>query len=163
MVAIVNREIVALNRRAKAHWDAINARMLACLSDLVTARIAASIAADDMKTEPFAKWAPYHQHVERAHCYAQIAISTRAERAGRVKKQDALQAVIVALVRKTPGLDLPGLLRRLETFGDPIASVTDDEIEYCHKGQIKTAKISALKDRLTRARKTVKLEKSHSR
>lgn len=148
-------KFVELNRRAKEHWDTINGRMLGCLKDLITARIAAADAEEHMKTEPFARWKGYHQHVERAARYAQIAISTRAQLAGRAKRTDALQETILQILRDHPSIDLEGLIKRLEVFGYPIETVGRSEIEFTHKGRAMSAKLSGLKDRLSRARKTM--------
>jgi hypothetical protein len=85
--------------------------------------------------------------------------SSGTRRGGAARKTDALQALIIELVRKTRSLTTPELLDRLRERqrGGVVDDIEDDTIAfYGHDNHPKTAPISGLKDRLSRARKILR-------
>jgi hypothetical protein len=103
-----------------------------------------------------------------------------SRRGGRADKTDALQDFIIAVLRKKPNITVTQLLEKLILAaqpGGPIEEVTDEEIAFleqtnkrarggaAREGQggrapresaSRSAPISGLKDRLSRARKKLK-------
>ncbi len=83
---------------------------------------------------------------------------------GRSKGPDSLQVLIEELVRRKPTISKAQLLRELKrsTHEEVIVEVEDDVdldgkaglIRFMDRGREKTAKISSVQHRLTRARKT---------
>lgn len=89
--------------------------------------------------------------------------SSNARRMAAARKPDALQALIVSLVRRRPELSCSELLDMLGSgrYPNVIEEVLDGEIHFRHKvggrhDVSKSVKISALKDRLSRAKKSVR-------
>jgi hypothetical protein len=77
---------------------------------------------------------------------------------GKAKKQDALQLLIVDIVRKQPEITGKQLVLELEKVRDARGGVDDIEdgtIHFVDGGHLKSAPVSGLKDRLSRAKRTV--------
>jgi hypothetical protein len=94
----------------------------------------------------------------------------QARNAGRSKKTDALQELIVQIVRDNPKISESQLLVRLmamEKLGviEDIDGEGDENpsIHFDQRGRCKEAAVSGLKDRLTRARKVVRNELAPTR
>lgn len=79
---------------------------------------------------------------------------------GKARKDDPLQEIVSRIVRETPKITCAELQRKLAQMqqpGGPIEDVDDDSISFVNaKGRGYTAKISGLKDRLSRARQNLK-------
>lgn len=72
------------------------------------------------------------------------------------KRKDALQTIIEGIVRRKPDIDGNGLLHwlRNESRNGTVQDVAKGKVTFVNsKGTLKSAKISALKHRLSRARK----------
>jgi hypothetical protein len=90
-------------------------------------------------------------------------LSRQARDAGRAKKPDALQQAILGLVGKDPSMTeakLKDMLTR-DRFPELIVEVDDETIWFVppdgsRDERLKGAPISGLKDRLSRAKKTLK-------
>lgn len=89
----------------------------------------------------------------------QDAVREQARKAGRSKRSDALQQLIVTIVQTEPEITATQLLDRLQEFPrpDPVDDVDLDEGKICYRNgpgkALKSAPISGLKDRLSRAKK----------
>jgi hypothetical protein len=93
----------------------------------------------------------------------QDALKDQARKAGKCKGSDALQQLIVALVKKGPNITTARLLEKLEAELWP-----ESVVEAIEKGKVlfrghsgsreffKSAPISGLKDRLSRAKKLLR-------
>ena len=92
--------------------------------------------------------------LEEAHEARSIFMSFNGRNGG--KRKDTLQILIEGIVEKEPKIDRTRLLHRLKTgkrFG-AVVDVTDGIISFeSETGEITDAKVSALKDRLSRAKK----------
>jgi hypothetical protein len=93
------------------------------------------------------------------YCETSIRQSARTEQArqaGKKKKPDALQQIIVDLAHRNPSITGTQLLGKLRDHPD-VSEVTETEIDFDHRiGShitTKTVRISGLKDRLSRAKK----------
>ena len=85
-------------------------------------------------------------------------LSQRGRKGGQAKKTDALQTFIIEIARQCPEVTCPLLLARLRDQAPipPIIEVDGDTIYFTSRGGREgTAKISGLKDRLSRAKKTL--------
>ena len=94
--------------------------------------------------------------VDRVVAARKAALLEQARRAGRAKKTDALQDLIISLVGERPNMTGPELLARLEEeqYGAVIDDIEEGMIYFKgSNGRLKEAPISGLKDRLSRAKK----------
>jgi hypothetical protein len=91
-----------------------------------------------------------------------------AQKGGRAEKRDSLQKLIIEIVRKEPNIGVEQLLVKLKETDDIIDEIADGKIYFRSSDTeklasakeiviLRSAKISGLKHRLTRARK-----KTHS-
>jgi hypothetical protein len=93
------------------------------------------------------------------HCeplLRQQALREQARKAGRSKRADALQRLIVALVEARRDITVAQLRDKLQAFPrpNPIQDVDEDGIWHLNgSGKLKSAPFSGLKDRLSRAKK----------
>jgi hypothetical protein len=82
----------------------------------------------------------------------------QARKGGSAKKQDALQGLILTFVEAKPSITEGELKEKLSAHTGilPIQDISDDEIAFTnHDGKTKTAAVSGLKDRLSRAKKEI--------
>ncbi len=92
--------------------------------------------------------------LEEAHETRSIFMSFNGRNGGKPK--DTLQKLIEGIVEREPKIDRNRLLHRLkaEKSFDVIVDVTDGKISFeSATGEIADVKVSALKDRLSRAKK----------
>lgn len=91
---------------------------------------------------------------------------------GRSRKTDALQELILTIVRRNLTITAPRLLEKLRDpkYRDVIVGVDDDpsdptsEIEFStRRGMVRRSPISGIKDRLSRAKKIYRQEIAESR
>jgi hypothetical protein len=97
---------------------------------------------------------PLEMLLEEAHEARSIFMSFNGRNGG--KRKDALQILIERIVEREPKIDRNRLLHRLkaEKSFDVIVDVTDGIISFeSATGEIADVKVSALKDRLSRAKK----------
>jgi hypothetical protein len=91
-----------------------------------------------------------------------ILRSEQARTAGKALKTDALQKLILRIVRKCVDINVSELLVRLRSAeGNGVIDKVDGDdvpkpaIHFCQRDRIKEAPVSGLKDRLARAKKIV--------
>ena len=101
----------------------------------------------------------YRKSLERALQDAEEArrrtLTAFGQKGGRAKRCDLLQELILEIASKTPEVTAPELIDRLkrEKFDGVIEDVDKSKIYFIDgKGGSKSAKISGLKDRLSRAK-----------
>lgn len=83
---------------------------------------------------------------------------SRQRQNAKKPRPDALQKLIVEILTARPDLTVLQLLDELEKVKGHgiIEDIDDGEISFSHKGKLKQAPISGLKDRISRAREKVK-------
>jgi len=90
----------------------------------------------------------------------QRVVSDFGRRGGSVEKVDALQSLILSVVKKRPSIGVSELLDRIRDAagpGEPIGDVEKDSISFVGaKDRLREAPIAGLKDRLWRAKKKLK-------
>src|ERR1700730_2686543 len=128
-----------------------------------------SMAAETQRQVPI----PWQISIYGALLHAEIAnrqfLADQSRRAGSAAKTDALQMFIINVVRANRSITHVQLLDKLRQAQQPGGLIEDIDNELISfvdgKGRGKTARISGLKDRLSRARKKLdrQIEKGESR
>ncbi len=123
-----------------------------------------AMAAEMQRRLPLAWQVSLFDALQDAEAAKRGILFKQSQRAGSVNKTDALEAFIIEAVRTDPSIALPQLLDRLQREQQPGGWLEDiDEAEGTiwfrnAAGRSKTAQISGLKDRLSRAKKKVRSE-----
>jgi hypothetical protein len=164
----------------RTFWAGQSALLLERVSDArLCMKAMAAVEADAMLNRPVGFRRPLEQILadaaqtvdqEEQEGKQKRAILTEFSRkGGRAKKADVLQRFIEAIVARKPNIKEPDLLQELksEEYSAEISVVDDPEIEkdpkeisFVNNRRQKYVPLSALKDRLCRARKKMK---QHSR
>jgi hypothetical protein len=150
-----------MNARAQVFWKEQNELMHRRLADPVLLELVKD-ELDSYKTWPVP--VPYQKSfesmLENAERAKQRVLAHQGQKGGRAKKPDALQELIISLVRKRQGMTVSQLLKALEREppGSTIIEIVDGQISFAQpngtpEGRMKEAAVSGLKDRLSRARK----------
>jgi hypothetical protein len=155
--------ITELNERNRWFWEGQNALRDRRMADQMIRETAYARAASELARVPIRHLASIEKLLEEAEGDKQRFLSLQGRRGGQAKGPDALGQAILDLVRKEPGMtvaELQGILTR-ERFPRLIEDVEDETIWFVQPdgskdGQSKKAPISGLKDRLSRAKKTLK-------
>jgi hypothetical protein len=158
-------------------WEVESKKAEQRMSEPVVRDIALDRVESDFKRHIPAR---YQISLELALVEAEQSKRHFSRRGGRADKTDALQDFIIAVLRKKPNITVTQLLDKLKLAaqpGSPIEEVTDEEIAFVQQmdkrgrrgatreGQggrsprenaSRSAPISGLKDRLSRARKKLK-------
>ncbi len=152
-----------MNRRHSEFWAV---KMREFERRLADAQLVA-LATEDMASETLRGIPTYYRKImERAYEDAekrQTGIRRGdGSQGGRPRKGDALQELIEEIVRVRPTITVPALLERLHASQHEgvIEDIDDGRIWFVDaRGASRNAPISGLKDRLTRARKSVNSRK----
>jgi hypothetical protein len=151
--------IIELNERNRRFWEGQSELRDRRMADQMIRATAYARAASELARVPIRHLASIEKLLEEAEGDKQRFLSLQGRRGGLAKKSDALQQAIVGLVRKDPGMTvarLQGMLTR-DRFPGLIEDVDEEKIWFRQPdGQSKTAPVSGLKDRLSRAKKTLK-------
>jgi hypothetical protein len=161
-----------INQRNKSFWDKQNALRNARAKDpLLVAMLNYELQSPYYRFCPVAFQKSVEQIFEDAeerkklvlsHCEPAIrqdALREQARNAGKNKRPDGLQQLIQAIVRANPVITSAQLLEEFQTFPRPEPVIDVDEKDVIFRVRIgsgevsKSARISALKDRLSRAKK----------
>jgi hypothetical protein len=158
-------------------WEVESKKAELRMSDPLVRDIALARVQSDFKRYPPAE---YQISLEAALLEAEESKRRFSRRGGRADKSDALQDFIIAVLRKQPKITVAQLLDKLRLAaqpGGPIEEVTNEEIAFVQQmnkrvrrgatregqggrepreGASRSAPITGLKDRLSRARKKLK-------
>jgi len=132
------------------------------------------LALQDVKSEmrrvPLKHQVSLESALERAHNAKLHFQRNFSKKGGIASKADALQKLILAIVRKNRQTTEQELIGKLKVKGSTIGLEIDEEavrirwIYFTSNGKAKRARMSGLKDRLSRAKKIVnRKRKPHSR
>lgn len=148
-----------LNRRNEEFWAKQNALMMERLADEVLAEIAFSeLAYERARGVPVYSQKSVERALEDVARARERFLAQQGKKGGKSKKTDALQGLIIDLARRMPIITEQELRDRLtrEAYPEIIEDVDDETISFkTHKGRLKEAPITGLKDRLSRAKKKV--------
>jgi hypothetical protein len=127
----------------------------------------AFIEAMEQRTLPLHNQKSFDSLLDRAEARRERALiwlrQENGRRGGKSRKSDRLQGLVEEIVAKYPKIDCPTLLRLLSNKqgAGVIEDVDEEEIAFIDaKGQLKSAEITGLKDRLYRAKKKVESHKA---
>jgi hypothetical protein len=146
-----------MNKKATAFWAIETARMEKRMADRVLRDLAfATLNAEWIKGTP----ARYQTTLESALFDAEnnrnVFSKDFSQKGGKAKKTDTLQDLILTFVGETRRISLKSLEKKIraEERHGTIEEVTDGKIHFIdHNGRSKSAPLSGLKHRLSRARK----------
>lgn len=154
------KTLAALNRRHEEFWKTQNALMKTRMADAAIRDTAfEAMNAEQQKRVPVYYQTSIYDALAAADRAKQRCLSQQARKGGSVEKTDALQRLIEKFVEDKPDLTAPLLKNRLrehERIG-PIQDIDDEVVCFTNlDGRTKTASLSGLKHRLTRARKKIR-------
>lgn len=163
----IGRRLVALNELHRNFWEHESGLFRQHFDNSVVRQFALDLAADErIRRTPVFNQMTLEAATERA-AKAQAAFVREAQKdfpsqlgktGGRPKRADALQAVIEQIVAAEPKISTENLLKKLverASIRDVIDEVGDEDICFMEKDEFRCARRNGLKDRLTRARKTI--------
>jgi hypothetical protein len=149
--------LAELNRRNREFWDAQQLLLERRMVDTAIRETAFEIMRDEINREvPVKRQQSIYAALEYAENAKQRFFSERGREGGRAKKTDALQELIEAFVERNPALTARRLADKLRGHEriEPIQDIDDGVICFTnHDGSTKTATLSGLKDRLSRAKR----------
>jgi hypothetical protein len=153
---LTNFTLAELNEQARIFWAAQAALLEKRMADEAVCDMAfETINAELIRGVP----ARYQTTLESALLDAENKRNRHSknfsQKGGKAKKTDALQDLIDGLVRKTPSISVKSLEKQIRTEERQgiIEEVTAHKIYFNHDGRSKSAPLSGLKHRLTRANK----------
>jgi hypothetical protein len=114
---------------------------------------------DSQRGVPLCWQKPFEMALAEGERLKRLVMSQEGKKAGEAKKTDALQQVIVDVVRVRPDITSPQLRDYLRERCNtpPLEGIDGDAILFAgHGGRTGGAPISGLKDRLTRAKKSLR-------
>jgi hypothetical protein len=173
---IQNPELAEFNRKHRDFWDDQKRRMKQRMADREILEIAVeTIAFEAKRGVSVRSQMSFEKALEYSAEAKQRFIRRLARSGGKAAKADLLQKMIIDIVRQNPGVSLETLLKELRhRRGDGVIEDIDEtHIYFRHAGvaphgqmdeaierksTLMSAPISALKHRLTRARKKVSRE-----
>ena len=149
-----NSASAEINKRHEMFYAERHANTLRRIQDPVLYRAACDEMISESKIRPLYERAPLEFHLERAEQRRRFFMGSNGKKGG--KRKDALQVLIERHVVKNPAVDQTGLLHfiRRQAGNGTIQDVSDDTIIFVNSAyQLRDAKVSGLKDRLSRAKR----------
>jgi hypothetical protein len=155
-----NDAIVALNKRNQQFWRAQDALLRSRLADEALATTAmATLASETLRQVQVHSRVTLEKALATAEETKQRFLSQQGRSGGRAKKSDALQELIVGVVRARPAITCAELLAELRDRCPipPLEEIDKETIFFVNRdGRGAEAKICGLKDRLSRGKKTIR-------
>ena len=154
------RTAADINESNRAFWARQNALMEQRMADDAVRQDAlARVESESSRGVPINKQVSLVAALEEAETSKGIFLSQFAGKGGRADKPDALQELIIEYARTVPTITERELREKLtrERHPEVISDIEDGEIDFNDRdGRSKSALVSGLKDRLSRARKKVR-------
>jgi hypothetical protein len=154
---------VEMNRRYSEFWAAENQNFERRLGDTLIRAIATEVLeSESARSVQVYSRITLESALAKAEELTNKIRSADGSRGGRPRRNDALQSLIEEIVAKNPKITDSLLLERirLEQFGGIVEDVDDREMHFKHgEDESRSAPISGLKDRLSRARKSLNSRK----
>ncbi|MER2269109.1 hypothetical protein [Methylobacterium oxalidis] len=148
-----------INTRIRGFWTEQNRRAEQRLrNELLVANGLQVVAGELQRGTPVGCRTDLHAALGDADEFRGEVLRQQASSGGRARKPDALQELIIGIVRRYPSIKRDELLERLRSHapGPVIVEIADEEIAFQGAaGASKSASLKGLKDRLTRARKAL--------
>jgi hypothetical protein len=145
-----------LSERAETLYNERAKRTNALVEDLAVCEIAYLEIMYDQERLGFHQRRSVDQALDDGAIKKNAVLKHQGQKGGKARKTDALQEVIIDLVRGNPQITERELRDKLtrESYPDLIEDVEEDSIYFkTQDGRSKAASIAGLKDRLSRAKK----------
>lgn len=153
LAPVTLEEVNECNRR---FWDDQNL----LLRQRMASGAALDAALDVLRAEqiggvPIRLQTSLYKALEDAERTGKRFLTEHASKGGRAKKLDALQILIERIVVREPSISVRQLEQQLEAYQgiDVIDDIEDGSIWFTNGDSLKEAKLSGLKDRLSRAKR----------
>jgi len=152
--------LAELNRQSREFWRAQGALLQKRMADDAIRETAFDIMQDEAKrgVEIYYQKSLYRA-LEDAEQAKHRFMTQQSRTGGKAKKTDALQHLIEQFVQRTPTITVRELENRLSEHQgiEPIQDIEEGTIYFSKQdGNTKRAKLSGLKDRLSRAKRKLK-------
>ena len=167
----IDPRLVEMERQHRDFWAAQATRRSAQMADVGLRKAAFRILEDEQERVPIHNRLTLEQALDDAEKYRVILApaapnrrdgQTAAEigrKGGRAKRSDPLQDLIIKIVADKPQITVRQLMDELRAYSeirDVVEDIDEKSIHFLDRqDRPKTASISGLKDRLTRARKSL--------
>jgi hypothetical protein len=154
---IAHPTAVELNRRNKAFWRAQKIEMIRRMADETVRECAFDVLQSELhRGLPAYYQTPLEVALANSEHLKSRFLRHQARIGGRVSKADTLNELILEIVRRQPTVtehDLLELLHQQQGLGK-IEDVEEEAIWFTSRGgRLKSAKVTGLKDRLSRAKR----------
>jgi hypothetical protein len=155
-----NAAIVALNKQNVGFWQAQKDLMERRMADPPLLETAIeTISSEAERQVPIRSQISFEQALAVAERAKSRFLIQQARKGGNVKKADSLNELILEIVRRRPAMTAAELLERLrqQQYQNTIQDIDEHTIWFTTRdGRSKSAKISGLKDRLSRALRSLR-------
>jgi hypothetical protein len=152
--------LAEINCRNSEFWKKENILFAQRLSNETVRSVAFKILQDQVtRAVPLKWWKDLNAALEDAGNLQKQFATEAARKGGRARKTDALQTLIEQIVARKPNITQAQLLAELERCCEArdVSEIDNGTIYFeSTKGSLKTAKLSGLKDRLSRAKKKLR-------
>jgi hypothetical protein len=114
-----------------------------------------ALHAEQLRQVPLFHRVSLEQALDDAERIGRRFLTAQARKGGTASKTDALQQLIEKIVAERQNISLVELTKKLEMcrIADTIEDIDEDTISFLSNGHSKQARLTGLKDRLSRARK----------
>ena len=149
-----------INKINRVFWDRQNTLMEQRMADDAVRQVAfAQVESECLRGVPINRQVSLVAALEEAETNRGTFLSQFAKKGGKAEKPDVLQELIIEYARTVPTITERELREKLtrERHPDVISDIEDGEIDFNDRdGRSKSALVSGLKDRLSRAKKKVR-------
>ena len=149
---------MALNERNRSFWDdELKAAEIRMADEAVLETAIATLSSQVNRLVPVYYQMSFYEALRESETAKRRFITQQSRRAGSAEKVDALQKFILDALRAKPGMthvELLAVLGREQNIDGPIVEVDEASVSFLDsRGRLRSAPITGLKDRLSRARK----------
>jgi hypothetical protein len=153
------RHIRTMNIRNADFWRSENQLVEKRVNDDILHNFALeTLASEELRGLPIRLRTDLPEALQRGALLQQRLQTRQAHLAAKAKRPDALQGLIAEILKQKPRITWKELLRELKEDSGPagvVISVGNTKIEFMDRGRVEEASISGLKDRLSRARRSL--------
>jgi len=152
---------VEMNEANRIFWASEKVQMERRMEDRIILLIAVELSKAEAARRPVYFQSSFNEHLADAESVKPCILGELGRRGGKASKTDPLQKLIEDVVRRQPSITEEKLRYYLKRHGHPIFDICDGTILFCnHDNSEKSAPLSGLKDRLSRAKKKISSRKT---
>ena len=148
-----------INECHRRFWDNQNLLLRQRMASSPTLNAALDLLrAEQIEEVPIRHQTSLYKALEDAERTGKRFLMEHASKGGKAKKPDALQLLIEKIVVREPSISVRQLESQLEAYQgiDIIDDIDDGSIWFTNGDSLREAKLSGLKDRLSRAKRKLK-------